>query len=263
MMPAASTTGKSRRPLLQLTACVLWLPVLAPAASAQQQPPTTSLERLGSEAAAFRKSVPSFTCNESVSSEQWRGNKLKWQVKFLAVLRVRRADDGTLSEAFEVKSLDGKPISGDAKFDLPLFVEGGFSKSLPGYFAPDVQSCYVYTPSPGRIDFTSVTDFVQHPGCREHAGLQGFATFNDHGEVLHVERRIPPAVAYGGHTVPFAWVEFAPTTLNGQIYRLPVTMFSEEQRGRDTLRYIAHYTGCQIYTSTMKVLPGSTPVPLQ
>jgi hypothetical protein len=246
---------------LSLFACVALLPLPA---SAQEKASRdkAELERIGADAAAFRKSVPNFSCKESVSSEEWRQDKLKWRVTFSTILRVTRGKDGALAESIEMKELEGKPILPNTKFKfkLPIFVEGGFRQSFSGYFAPDAQSCYRYTLSEGRIDFEAVGDVAQRDKCENETGLRGFAIFDASGKITHVERRIPVKVAEKGKLAPFAAVDFAPTELHGRIYRLPSTMISERPHGKSTLKYAATYTGCELYTSTVKILPESTQV---
>jgi hypothetical protein len=209
------------------------------------------LIRLGDEAAALEQSLPSFGCTETAVSQELRKDKVVRRVDFTALLRVRRAADGTLSESTEYATVNGHPFTGGG-FTMPAYSEGGFRHAL-GYFAPQEQPCYRYTLSAGRIDFETAPGPLK-PSCRS-AGTRGFALLDAEGNVTHVERTVAPEAASAFHLSPFAAIDLGPVTLNATTYRLSRHLVAERPNGKSIDRFEADYTACRLYTSTVTIGP--------
>ncbi len=214
------------------------------------------LIRLGDEARSLEQSLPSFGCTETAISQELRKDKVIRRVDFTALLRVRRAADGTLSESTEYATVNGKAFTGGG-FTMPAYSEGGFRHAL-GYFAPQQQPCYRYTLTPGRINFETAPGPLL-PTCRS-AGTKGFALLDADGDVTHVERHVTGEAATAFHLSPFASIDLAPVTLNGTTYRLSHHLIAERPNGKSLDRFEADYTGCRLYTSTVTIGP-TTDVP--
>lgn len=244
------------RPILPITlalSCVLFSSSNAPA----QQDPTTStlqqeLQRLGVAASALERSLPSFTCQETVVSQRLQGKKLQQQANFTATIRAKRAADGTLAESYQPTTLNGKPLSGSG-FGLPVYVAGGFDRAMI-YFLPSLQPCYRYQLSPGRIDFETIPHHASPLSC-EYEDTRGFALLDATGNITHLERRISPKSAIHLRLAPFAAFDFADIHLSGRTYRLAHHMQAEVAQNGSVGRFDATYTDCHLFTATVTIGP--------
>jgi hypothetical protein len=239
--------------------------LLATVAHAQQSAATPTdlahvLQRLGEAATALDRSLPGFTCEESVISRELHGDKVHRSVSLVMTLRAQRAADGSLQEAFAITKVDGKPFT-TGHFAMPVFVSGGFDKAMR-YFAPAEQACYRYSLAPGRIDFTGISDAKHTPVC-DNAGLAGFAQLDAAGNVTHLERHANAEIAKNQRMAEFAAVDFAQVTLNGQSYQLASHLYSEVPKGRRLTTFAADYNHCKLFTATVTIHssspPGETP----
>ncbi len=231
-------------------------PIASPTAQVQLQ---ADLQRLAAAAQAQLLSLPSFTCQETALSEVLREGRVIMKVKVRGTVRVLRKPNGVFDETFTYKRFHLLIFP----TVLPYYVRGGFDSALT-YFLPSAQGCYRYTlsPDPGRIDFVSRTNPDPGYGCKDH-GLTGFALLDAAGDVTHIERTIPEAVARPLKLTPFAAVDLGPVDLNGQVYLL-----SQHITATDTLGYYgqghfeATYSGCKLFTATVTIGPA-TLVPSQ
>ena len=146
------------------------------------------LAHLGEEALRLRHALPSFTCQQSVISQELKKGKVVRSVALTATVSAQRREDGKLDESFVPITVDGRPFSGG--FTMPTYVTGGFSRTLV-YFLPDQQLCFRYTLSRGRIDFTTAKPLPDGLSCRSQ-GMSGFALLDAQGDVVHLERRVTP-----------------------------------------------------------------------
>jgi hypothetical protein len=213
------------------------------------------LQRLGDVAQTLEHSLPSFTCIESGVSELYKKKKVKKRVRFTATLRDPGAGQ---HESFTLTEINGKPHSKPG-YSFPFFSEGGFSSAL-AYFLPARQPCYVYSLSPGRIEFDTIPDAASHPPCRAE-GVHGFALLDTDGNVTHVERSVPAQSTHDFNLTPFAAIDFALVELNGHPYRLSQHIVSELYEDNDTRRFEATYSGCKLFTASVTILPGTQVVP--
>lgn len=235
--------------------------LLTPNAPAQQTAsPELSqlLDRLGAVAESLQHSLPSITCVESGVSEFYKKKKVIKRVTFTANLRAIRTPGAGLRESFTLTKIHPRQFFGlhDA---FPLFSEGGFDSAL-AYFLPARQPCYVYSLSPGRIEFNTAADAASHPPCRAE-GVHGFALLDAAGNVTHIERSVPAQSTHDFNLTPFAAIDFAPVELNGKTYRLSQHIVSELYEDDDTRRFEATYSGCKLFTASVTILPPTQVVP--
>jgi hypothetical protein len=231
-----------------------------------QQPPTQPvtltaiLARLGEQAAALERSMPSFTCLQSASSDELlpaRKNspeKVLRHVTFTANVRVRRGPDGQLTESAEFITVNGQPFTGGG-FTMPAYAQGGFRQAL-AYFLPSQQVCFRYKLAPDRIEFEGAPNAAKIPGCRS-AGTRGFATLDADGDISHLERRVSQQGTLAYALIPFAALDLAPVTLKDVTYRLSSHLLSERQNGHSLDRFEASYTGCKLFTATVTIGPAA------
>ena len=231
----------------------------SPSASSQQHQPNADpielkqdLQRLGSEADQLIQSTPSFTCDETATSQALRDQKVIRSVSLSGTVRTIRKPDGRMVETYDYKR--EHILFFIPKFP-PLFVSGGFDTAL-SYFLPSAQACYRYALSPGRIDFETRTGQVSGHICREQ-GLKGFALLDPAGGITHIERTIPPDVAKPLKDVPFAAIDITPVTLNGRVYQLSHHMVATQALDNATGRFEATYNNCHLFTSTVTIGPAT------
>jgi hypothetical protein len=233
--------------------------LLAPgwgAARAQAPAPAPLLARLAAVADALERSLPSFTCVETVVSEELHGIKVARRVDFTANLRMTRGADGKLDEAFTVTTLNGNPFSSGV-VPHPIYVDGGFGRAMM-YFSTPRQPCYRYTVT-GLANGGSRIDFVGlggQPPCID-PGTVGFALLDQAGNVTHIERRVTDEVSRKHRLTPFAGIDFARVELSGRSYWLSQHMVAETPLGRNTAYFEATYSECHQFAATVTIGPAS------
>jgi hypothetical protein len=233
--------------------------LLAPgwdAARAQAPAPAPLLARLAAVADALERSLPSFGCVETVVSEELHGIKVARRVDFTANLRMTRAADGKLDEAFTVTTLNGNPFSAGV-VPHPIYVDGGFGRAMM-YFSTPRQPCYRYTLTDlanggSRIDFFGLGG---QPPCND-PGTAGFALLDKEGNVTRIERRVTDEVSRKHRLTPFAAIDFAPIEMNGRTYWLSRHMVAETPLGRNSAYFDATYSECHQFTATVTIGPAS------
>src|ERR1700678_1167251 len=119
-----------------------YLLICSPTVVAKAQQPSPALDQILTRVEAnteqYKASVPSFLCDEHITSQELHGGKLKHETTADAVFRVPRstAQAGIFSEFREVKEIDGKP-SGNGKINMPISFSGGFSGALDKFLSAD------------------------------------------------------------------------------------------------------------------------------
>lgn len=227
------------------------------AAPAQSPKPAPSLldqrlEHLAAVADQQLDSLPNFTCNEDVISQIIENKKVRSSTRVHGTVRVTRKPDGALDETYTYKRPFHLLI---IPAQLPYFVRGGFASPLT-YFLAAAQPCYRYSLSPGRIDFATRSNSVPGHICQDQ-GLEGFALLNPAGDVTHVQRTLPEAVAKPLKLAPFAAIDIAPVTLNGRTYQLSQHMIAAQPIGQNEARFEATYTDCKLFTATVTLGPAT------
>jgi len=225
----------------------------APEAMASSPPAAPVLEDLMRQAAAYRKIVPNFSCEEDAISSAIRGGKLKLRIEFTGTLRVVRDAEGELKEQFTYSSYMGKPTVEGGKYRLPLYVSGFLSGANPGFFDASPRSCFRYKQSDGRIEF----DTQPGSSCEKNVGVTGAFTLDENGSLLHLEVRRPPKEAARSKFATVGSIDYGVLRLNNQDYRLPVHVYAENEHGYS---FEATYVGCHLFKATSTILPDVTPV---
>jgi hypothetical protein len=241
---------------------------LGQAAGAQDGQATLQeeLKQLGAAAQSLQRDLPSFTCTETGLSQALKKGKVKEQVRFVAEVRVERAEGGRLDEELQVSEVNGKRPRD--RFEPPFMVGGGFGESL-FYFLPGTQRCFEYSLSssqnntkPGRIDFVSPPGTFDRPECTEKGAPKGFVLIDGSGNPMHLERQVPAEYAERVHVVNFSAMDFVATELDGKMYPLTAKMVADEPKEEGvTLHFEATFAGCHLFKATSRILPGETVVP--
>jgi hypothetical protein len=238
----------------------LFLPArtAAPQASPGSPELRQTLDRLGAVAQSLEHSLPSITCVETGVSEALKKGKVKKQVQFAANLRAIRIPGAGLHESFTLTRINGKPYSKPG-YSFPFYAGEAFDSAVV-YFQLSHQPCYIYSLSPGRIDFQTAPGAGARLPCRDD-GVRGFALLDAAGDVTHVERTVPETSTRNFNLAPFAAIDLAPIELNGHAYQLVRHVVSETYRDDITGRFEATYSNCQLFTASVTILPGAQIVP--
>jgi hypothetical protein len=250
-------------------ACLL---ICSPAAVAKAQLSTPSLDQILTRVEAnteqYKVSVPSFLCDEHITSQELHDGKIKHETTVDAVFRVARsaAQKGTLSESREVKAIDGKPSS-NSKISMPISFSGGFSGALDKFLSADHRKCFDYKPDsttaspPGTAAFTfaareatandSACTSIQ-PGTTGRFVIDSAAL-----QVTHIERTVPQSVGKDHVVLGTAEVDFAPVNLSGKSFWLPVTITASttETPKTNAFRFTARYSNYHRFAANSTILP--------
>jgi len=146
--------------------------------SVQAQQPALTIDQILSRVEAnteeYRSTVPSFICDEHITSQEIHDGKLKHETTVDAIFSVTRStgQTGILDESREVKAIDNKP-STNTKVKMPLAFSGGFSGALTKFLSVDHHQCFKYQmdaqSSPGQqevgLSFTVREDAAMQPSC--------------------------------------------------------------------------------------------------
>jgi hypothetical protein len=249
-------------------------------AVAQTQQPSPAIDQMLSRVEAnteqYKASVPSFVCNEHITSQEIRNGKTKHETTVDALFRVGRSasQGGSLTESREIKAIDGKP-SGDKKLNMPIAFSGGFSGALAKFLSADHHPCFDYQPDSSApqqagaeaYTFTAREAALKEPACSSiQPGTTGkFVVDSTSMQVTHIERTVPNPVGKDHDILGTAAVDFAPVTLNGQSFWLPVTItaFTTETPKTDGFRFTAHYSNYHRFAASSVILPttDSSPSP--
>jgi len=216
------------------------------------------LKKLAATAQMLRDDLPSFTCQETAKSQLLKKKKVKEQVEFAGEVRVQRVEEGRLLEQLNVTQVNGKPFAG-GYFHTPIKVEGGFGASL-FFFLPEIQPCFDFALTSGRLDFATRPGMLDQPGCDVAGTRRGFALLDADGNVTHMEREVPPETASQFHLVDFNTIDFVSTELGGRAYPLSAKMTADVPADGEVKHFEATYSGCHLFTATVTILPGVAPV---
>jgi hypothetical protein len=243
-------------------------------ATALAQHPTPALDQLLSRVEAnteqYKATVPSFFCDEHITSQELHDGKLKHETTIEALFRVTRsaAPDVTLEESREVKSINGKP-STSKKLEMPISFSGGFSGALAKFLSAERRQCFDYRPDPSAsasgteaITFAASEAAAKQPSCSTiHPGTTGrFVVDSATMQVTHIERTVPNPVGRDQSVLGTAAVDFAPVTLNGKSFWLPstITAFTTETPKTSTFRFTAKYSNYHRFTASSTILPTTS-----
>jgi hypothetical protein len=119
------------------------------------------LPRIEANTVSYRATVPSFVCDEHITSQELHGGKLKRETTVDAAFSVSRSASrtGILDESREVKTIDGKPSS-NSKIKMPLSFSGGFSGALTKFLSADHRACFDYREDASTVSSATTIAFT-------------------------------------------------------------------------------------------------------
>lgn len=239
----------------------------------QQPPPALDqiLSRVEANTEQYKATVPSFFCDEHISSQELRDGKPKHETTIEAIFRVTRsaAPSDTLEESREVKTINGEPSS-TKKLNMPISFSGGFSGALAKFLSAERRQCFDYRPdpsastSPGTEAFTFAANeaAAKQPACSTiQPGTTGrFVVDSATMQVTHIERTVPNPIGRDQSVLGTAAVDFAPVTLNGKSFWLPstVTAFTAETPKTSAFRFTAKYSNYHRFSASSTILPTTS-----
>ncbi|WP_353072999.1 hypothetical protein [Tunturiibacter gelidiferens] len=255
----------ARTPLACLLGCF---------ATALGQQPAPALDQILSRVEAnteqYKATVPSFLCDERISSQEIRDGKLKHETTVEALFRVTRSASpaGSLEESREVRSVNGKLSSGK-KLDMPISFNGGFSGALAKFLSADRRECFDYgadpaSPAPPGTEaftFTAREAAAKQPACVSiQPGTTGKFVVDASMQVTHIERTVPHPIGKDQTVLGTASVDYAPVTLNGRSFWLPSTIiaFTTETTKTNAFRFTAKYTNYHRFAASSTILPTTS-----
>ena len=229
---------------------------------AQQLPSIeTLLPRLYAYADHYRATLPSLTCDESITSQKVRNGKVHKEVKVESTLtEVRdRPEPTPFSERHAFKTVDGRPPK--PTFKLPFMVQGGFANGV-GFSQPGAQECFDYHLGAldGGANLRLEVDLkpgIADPKCKDvpegsqKTVLVDVAT----GRITHVERTISTKAAKQRNEVYFIAIDYGPQELGDKTFWLPVKLFAHDPKDEGRMTVI--YSNFHRFAGELKVLPGN------
>jgi hypothetical protein len=246
--------------------CCFFVPWV-PMGQAQQAPVAIDqiLSQLEVNTEKYTASVPSFICDEHITSQEIHAGKIKHETSAEATFRVSRSarEVGLLEESREVRAVDGRSSDGK-KLNMPLAINGGFSGVLTKFFSVSHQQCFSYrqeNSSAGSLAFSFVANdgSLEEPACRSiQRGTTGKVSVDSAAmQVTHIERTVPFPIGKDQSILSTAAVDFAPVTLNDAIFWLPVTVtaFTTETSKTNGLRFTARYSNYHRFGATSTIVP--------
>ena len=149
---------------------------------------------------------------------------------------------------------------------MAYWVSGGFANGLGHAFAGS-ELCFDLLAEPVAGTGTMRLEVTRRAGsdalavCREHAlpGYRKVLVLDAEGNVLHVERTVPPEVAGPRREVPFAAMDFTPVQLGAQTLWLPVRLESHDPKDENRLQ--VRYSECRLFSSSITITPGAGEMP--
>jgi hypothetical protein len=238
-------------------------------ALAQAPAPTLDqlLARVEANTEQYKAKVPSFLCDEHITSQELRDGKLKHETTIEALFRVTRsaAPGDTLEESREVKSINGKSSS-SKKLEMPISFSGGFSGALAKFLSAERRRCFDYHPDPSApvspgieaFTFSAHEATAKQPACSTiQPGTTGrFVVDSATMQVVHIERTVPNPIGRDQSVLGTAAVDFAPVTLNGESFWLPstVTAFTTETPKTSAFRFTAKYSNYHRFAASSTIL---------
>jgi hypothetical protein len=251
-----------------------YLLICSPTGVAEAQQSRPSLDQILTLVEAnteqYKASVPSFLCDEHITSQELHDGKLKHETTVDAIFRVTRsaAQTGSLNESREVKAIDGKP-SANAKLSMPISFSGGFSGALDKFLSADHRKCFDYEPDQAALvanatafTFTAREAAANDPACSSiQPGTTGrFVIDSAALHVTHIERTVPQPVGKDHAVLGTAAVDFAPVNLSGKSFWLPVTIsaYTTETPKTNAFRFTAHYSNYHRFAASSTILPATS-----
>ncbi len=220
------------------------------------------LRQLYAYARHYRDTLPSLSCDESITSQSVKNGKVRKEVRIESSLRETRADPSAANpfeERHQFKSIDGKPPK--PHVNIPYFVEGGFANAV-GFTKEESAGCYTYQLShePDGVRRLELTALPERGivACDDVIKTYRKTVLIDaEGRITHVERSMSPEDAHNRREVDFAAMDYGPQPLGDETVWLPTRMTSHD--ANDQGRMTAVYSNYHRYTATSKVLSAAPP----
>lgn len=233
------------------------------AAACSQPTPRVSavLDRLQSYAAEYRDRLPSFSCNESITSRRVYDGKVKEEVKIEAVLREIRnpSDPEDFRDRYEFNLVNGRPPKG--RFKVPYFVSRAFSNAIGFAGSRAQKACYDYRLEEEDGGSTLRLELAAKPKSGDPVCKDVFEGYRKTvvmdaatGVIRHISRSMPEKTARKEHEVFSAEIDYGPVHFGDQIFWLPVRAELHHWDGHGQMT--ATYSNCQRYTGELKIIPG-------
>ena len=249
----------------------LGLGLAVPGAAAAQASSVKAEELMADvqrDAAAYDARLPSLSCRESIVMDEMKHGAVKKTTRIEGTLRVVRTEDAKtpLREEHHFTSRNGANVEDGQKIGMTYWVSGGFANGLGHAFAGS-EVCFDLAAAPVAGTETMRLELTRRAGsdalavCREHAlpGYRKTLVLDAEGNVLHVDRTVPPEVAGPRREVAFAAVDFRPVQLGAQTLWLPVRLESHDPKDENRLE--VRYSECRLFSSSITITPGVTKVP--
>jgi hypothetical protein len=201
----------------------------------------------------YQASLPSLSCDESITSQVVKDGKIKKEMKIESTLRELRSGTGVdpFTEQHEFRTVDGHPAK--SHFEIPFFVQGGFANAL-GFSKEEQKVCYDYRLSKGEDGKTWKLQMALRPNAVDgvcKAIPEGYrkSVVLDRatGRVILTEREISAAAAKSMKEIFYVSVEYGPRKIGEETLWLPIRMSAHDpaNEGRLTVTYSNYhrYTG--------------------
>jgi hypothetical protein len=257
-------------PRIITAATIIGILTLLPQTTFARQTPDLEslLSQLRTKAAEYRASIPSFFCDERVTSQELDSGKIKREIRIVSVFRILSPgpdDKGDPTESRQTKLLNEKPLTKEKKINPPYWFRGGFqSVGIP---IPSLDDCYIYHLSTD-IDNSAMlllTISAKPPAelnknCR---GVQGGTTTmrvdSSSMQIVHIEHVKTFLENKNASSTAFT-VDLSPVVLGEKIFWMPATVKSEIVFSRDqhtTGHFEAVYSNYHKLSVTSTVLPAT------
>jgi hypothetical protein len=234
-----------------MKAALIVLVLLAPMGRAQSSLAGLSdearLERVFAYQRTFRARIPSLEADASIITQEVKKGKVKWEVRFEAVVREFRDDKNSdkFQERLTFLTVDGKPYN-HKDFKLPYYVNESFANSL-GFDGPPNHACldYRFAMLDDGATLRMTVDWKPEAGgnaaCNDVPEQEHEVLLIDEasGAVKHQERTMAQSYSDTHHRVPEAAVDFAPQKLGRETVWLPVRVECSDpsKNGRMVISY--------------------------
>jgi hypothetical protein len=237
-----------------------------PAMSQQSLPSVDALlARLHAYSVDYLAKLPSLTCDETISSQRWKGGKMPQEVNIESTLREIRTDKGRdpFSESHWFHTVDGHPPK--PSFKVPFLAQGLFAYAL-GFMHSEEFACFDY-----QLAFVDEGKSIKldmrlrptndNPACKQvpEEYRKNVRIDPGSGRILYLERSMSAAAARERKEVYFSSVEYAPRQLGDELIWLPSKMTGHD--ATDEGRMSVVYSNCHRYTSTTTIVPENATAP--
>ena len=238
----------------------LLLILLSYSAQAQQLPSVeTLLPKLYAYAHNYRATLPSLSCDESITSQMVKNGKVRKEVKVESTLtEVRdRPEPNPFTEHHAFKMVDGRPPK--PTFKLPFLMQGGFANGV-GFGQPNTQACFDYHLDSADEGKTlrlqmDLKPGIADPNCKViPEGLRKMVLVDAAtGRITHVERTVSAQASKERNEVFFMAIDYGPQKLGDETFWLPVRLSAHDPK--DEGRMTVTYSNFHRFTGELRVVP--------